>query len=87
MGAAGDSPEGIRLRGVIVVLWRAGLRISEALSLAETDLDQDRGALVVRHGKGDLCRMRHRLPYVASGTMSRRDSVDAGNLRLTGAVG
>lgn len=25
--AAGDSPDGVRLRGVIVVLWRAGLRI------------------------------------------------------------
>jgi integrase len=28
---------------VIVVLWRAGLRISEALALNETDLDRDRG--------------------------------------------
>ena len=26
MRAAGDIPEGLRLRGVIVVLWRAGLR-------------------------------------------------------------
>jgi hypothetical protein len=25
------------------VLWRAGLRINEALSLTETDLDQQRG--------------------------------------------
>jgi site-specific recombinase XerD len=52
MSAAGDSLEGIRLRGVIVVLWRAGLRISEALALNETDLDPERGALVVRHGIG-----------------------------------
>jgi site-specific recombinase XerC len=37
---------------VIVVLWRAGLRISEALALAETDLDADRGAAMVRAGKG-----------------------------------
>ena len=29
MSVAGDAPDGIRLRGVIVVLWRAGLRISE----------------------------------------------------------
>jgi integrase len=41
-----------RLRGLIVVLWRAGLRISEALALAERDLDPGRGALLVRHGKG-----------------------------------
>jgi len=56
MRAAGDGPEGVRLRGVIVVLWRAGLRISEALALNETDLDPDRGALLVRHGKGDKRR-------------------------------
>ena len=53
MRAAGDSPEGVRLRAIIVVLWRAGLRISEALALSETDLDPGRGSLVVRHGKGD----------------------------------
>jgi integrase len=56
MRAAGTSPEGVRLRGVIVVLWRAGLRISEALALNETDLDPSRGSLVVRRG---LCRIRH----------------------------
>ncbi len=56
MRAAGDSVEGLRLRGVIVMLWRAGLRISEALSLNETDLDSDRGAVLVRHGKGDKRR-------------------------------
>jgi integrase/recombinase XerD len=52
MRAAGDGPEGIRLRGVMIVLWRAGLRISEALGLAETDLDHQRGAVLVRAGKG-----------------------------------
>jgi site-specific recombinase XerD len=56
MRAAGDSPEGARLRGVIVVMWRAGLRISEALALAESDLDPTRGAILVRHGKGDKRR-------------------------------
>jgi len=43
---------GVRLRGLIVVLWRAGLRVSEALALAESDLDPSRGAILVRHGKG-----------------------------------
>jgi integrase len=52
MRQAGDSVHGRRLRGLIVVLWRAGLRICEALALAEADLDARRGALLVRRGKG-----------------------------------
>jgi len=52
MRRAGDHPEGLRMRGLIIVLWRAGLRISEALALAESDLDPARGAILVRHGKG-----------------------------------
>src|SRR5947209_512504 len=51
MSAARDDADGLRLRGLIVVLWRAGLRISEALALLETDLDQPRGAILVRQGK------------------------------------
>src|SRR5688500_8845588 len=49
---AGDGVHGRRLRGLIVVLWRAGLRICEALALAEADLDARRGSLLVRSGKG-----------------------------------
>ncbi len=56
MRAAGDTAEGVRLRGIMVVLWRAGLRISEGLALNETDLDPDRGSLVVWRGKGDKRR-------------------------------
>src|SRR5437763_1788540 len=52
MRAAGETPDGLRLRGLIVVLWRAGLRISEALALTESDLDAARGAILVRRGKG-----------------------------------
>ena len=52
MRAAGDDADAIRLRGLIVVLWRAGLRISEALALNESDLDARRGAILVRRGKG-----------------------------------
>jgi integrase len=36
---------GHRLTGLIVVLWRAGLRINEALSLTETELDERRGSI------------------------------------------
>jgi site-specific recombinase XerD len=52
MRAAGDRSHGRRLRGLVVILWRAGLRIQEALALAEVDLDHRRGALLVRRGKG-----------------------------------
>jgi integrase len=40
------------LRGLIVILWRAGRRIQEALALAEADLDYRRGALLVCRRKG-----------------------------------
>ena len=52
MRRAGDGIHGRRLRGLIVVLWRAGLRIHEALALAEAELDRRRGSLLVRRGKG-----------------------------------
>jgi integrase len=52
MRQAGEGIHGARTRGLIVILWRAGLRISEALDLAEGDLDPERGALLVRYGKG-----------------------------------
>jgi site-specific recombinase XerD len=41
-----------RSAALIVVLWRGGLRVQEALTLAEHDLDQRRGSLLVRNGKG-----------------------------------
>ena len=53
MRQAGHNRHGDRVIALIVVLWRAGLRIHEALSLAETDLDQRRGSILVRHGKHD----------------------------------
>lgn len=50
--AAGDGLYGLRLRALVVMLWRSGLRISEALALAESDLDAQRGSVLVRQGKG-----------------------------------
>ncbi len=52
MREAGDGIHGARMRALIVVLWRAGLRIHEALMLSESDLDPRRGAILVRRGKG-----------------------------------
>jgi integrase len=50
--ASGDAAHGRRLRGLIVIMWRAGLRIQEALALTAGDLDPGRGAALVRRGKG-----------------------------------
>ena len=47
-----EDRHGWRLRAMIIVLWRAGLRVQEALALAEHDLDPRRGSILVRSGKG-----------------------------------
>jgi site-specific recombinase XerD len=52
MREAIDDRHGDRLRALIVVLWRGGLRVAEALALGERDLDPRRGSLLVRNGKG-----------------------------------
>jgi site-specific recombinase XerD len=52
MRRAPGERHGWRLRAMIVVLWRAGLRVQEALALAEHDLDHRRGSVLVRNGKG-----------------------------------
>ena len=54
---------GLRLRALIVVLWRGGLRIQEALSLIESDLDPRRGSILIRAGKGN--RRREVVSYPA----------------------
>src|SRR5437660_12937293 len=68
MRAAGNDADALRLRGLMVVLWRAGLRISEALALSESDLDPSRGAILVRHG---LWRIRHSACYAGSLVMPK----------------
>jgi site-specific recombinase XerD len=52
MRHASENPHGFRLRAMIVMLWRGGLRVQEALALCERDLDPSRGSVVVRCGKG-----------------------------------
>ena len=51
MRQAGDGLNSDRIRGLIVVLWRAGLRIQETLDLYERDLDSRLGSLLVCQGK------------------------------------
>ncbi len=43
-------------QAIVMVLYGAGLRITEALALCVTDVDGERGVLHVRHGKGDKAR-------------------------------
>lgn len=46
------APTGVRNRALIVVGYRAGLRISEALALWPSDVNIEEGHIYVRHGKG-----------------------------------
>lgn len=50
------APTGIRNRALIVMLYRGGLRISEALALKPKDLNPKGGTVRVLHGKGDRAR-------------------------------
>ncbi|MBV9364302.1 MAG: tyrosine-type recombinase/integrase [Solirubrobacterales bacterium] len=56
MRKRGHDRHGLRIRALIAVLWRGGLRISDTLALNETDVDPRRGSVMVRHGKGDKRR-------------------------------
>src|SRR3954452_17831405 len=51
MRCCDESDHGARARALIVILWRAGLRIQEALDLNELDLDRRCGSVLVRRGK------------------------------------
>ncbi len=50
------SPTGLRNRALVVVLYRAGLRLAEALALTPADVDVEAGSIRVLHGKGDRAR-------------------------------
>ena len=56
-GCSKRAVTGVRNRALIVVLYRAGLRVSEALSLMPKDLDPINSTIRVLHGKGDHDRV------------------------------
>ena len=68
--ASGRAPTGIRNRALLGLLYRGGLRISEALALEVKDLDQNAGTVRVLHGKGDLDQARE---YLGQATTLFRD--------------
>src|SRR5437588_5088116 len=51
------APTGIRNAALIAVLWRCGLRVSEALALVPADIGFDDGVVHVRRGKGGKPRV------------------------------
>jgi site-specific recombinase XerD len=51
------APTGVRNRALIAVMYRGGLRISEALALKPADIDLEQGTVRVLHGKGDKSRV------------------------------
>ena len=50
------APTGQRNAALIVLLWRAGLRCSEALDLFPKDIDAQEHTIRVLHGKGNRSR-------------------------------
>ncbi len=57
MNACPDTVSGKRTRALILVMWRSGVRISEALDLHEADLNEHGRTLFVRCGKGSKSRL------------------------------
>jgi site-specific recombinase XerD len=51
------APTGIRNRALLVVLYRGGLRIAEALSVLPKDLNAEAGTIRVLRGKGQKPRL------------------------------
>jgi site-specific recombinase XerD len=51
------APTGIRNRALIVLLWRGGLRIAEALDLKPKDLNPTESTVRVLDGKGHKARL------------------------------
>ncbi|MBJ7597085.1 MAG: hypothetical protein DLM67_22955 [Candidatus Nephthysia bennettiae] len=51
------APTGIRNRALLVVMYRGGLRIGEALAVKPAAVDSRAGTVRVMHGKGDSSRV------------------------------
>ena len=73
--ACPDTLTGQRGRALMVLLWRTGLRISEALALREPDLEREREhSVFVRRGKGGKSPPRGRDGRLGMGRTRRGSS-------------
>jgi site-specific recombinase XerD len=55
--ACKNNPAGRRGKALMVLQWRSGLRISEALDLRRADLNREQGTVFVANGKGSKSRL------------------------------
>jgi hypothetical protein len=92
MRLAAHDRHGWRLRAMIVVLWRAGLCVQEALALAEHDLDPQRGSVDVevaeQHGALLRCQRKmhvFRLDHQVTPHLSRSFGCMARSRRTSGS--
>lgn len=68
------SPTGRRNRAIILLLWRAGLRCSEALALRPCDVDLSAGTIRILRGKGAKARTSAIDPEACAGLQLWIDS-------------
>jgi integrase len=54
-----SGPIAVRNRALVALMWRSGLRISEALNLLPCDVDMPTGQINVREGKGSKQRVTY----------------------------
>jgi site-specific recombinase XerD len=52
------APTGIRNRALLMLLYRSGLRITEALTLKPSNVDMKSHSIRIHHGKGDKATVR-----------------------------
>ena len=57
LGECSRGPSGLRNQALIAIMYRAGLRCEEMLSLKVSDVDAEKGTVRVLHGKGNRARV------------------------------
>ena len=74
---------------MIVVLWRAGLHIQDALALAEADLDHRRGAVLVQRGaRGQRVSAQERVELLQLACwLERSDDIGGDPVRRRAGLG
>jgi site-specific recombinase XerD len=75
------APTGIRNRALLTILYRSGLRVSEALDLSLKDIDRQACTVRVLHGKGNRARALTRTPSlqsIAGSTNARNSALEGG---------